>query len=184
MKKIVTILFMIVLYQSTSLAKEVLKYEVRTAPIALVAQWATLDFSFKLNGTWAAGPSVIVYASPKIGNMLAPSYNGTALGGHLYAYLNSFSQSSWYWGNHFYSENFESYPHAKTGHYELKGSKISTKFGYQLLLKSNFVFLTGAGVELRSYTQNDIIDLGAAAPTLKSQSGIFPFIEFKVGYKF
>jgi hypothetical protein len=172
------------LIQTTAFAKNSLKYEVRTAPIALIARWATLDFTIKINDRWVIGPSTIIYAAPKIGNMLSPAYSGFAVGGHAYGYLKSFSENGWYWGNHLYYENYESYPHAFEGHYELSGLKFNTKLGYQFLLKSKFTFLFGAGAEVRQYDQNNISEHTGGAPSFKTQSGTYPFVEAKIGYKF
>ncbi len=39
--------------------------ELRTAPLALLAQWTTLDTSYNLNDHWATGPALVVYSGPE-----------------------------------------------------------------------------------------------------------------------
>ena len=176
---------LILLSSPFSFSKEILNYEIRTAPVALIARWVTLDFSFNINNQWALGPSIGLYATPKIGNMFTPSYNGSAVGAHAYYYFNSFSDDSWYFGNHAYYENYESYPHAFNGHYELKGFKFNSKAGYQLVIMSGFSFLLGLGAEYRNYDQKNIDDSnGVNTPKFKDYQPVVGFIEAKVGYKF
>jgi hypothetical protein len=181
------LLLMIVAFlTNTVFAQEKLSYEVRTAPAALLARWITLDFSLNLvSEHWSLGPSVIIYAAPKIGNMFTPSYNGTALGGHLYYYFKSFSESSWYSGNHLYYEEYESYPHNFTGHYQYQGFKFNPKAGYQIATSSGINIMLGAGLELRSYHQKNIDDSnGVDSPSFKNYSAVIPYVEAKLGFKF
>ena len=139
MKKLILTNVFLLLFSQNIFAKTVSNYEIRTAPIALLARWVTLDFAFNLDNQWAIGPSVIIYAAPKIGNMFIPTYNGYAAGVNVYGYLNSFSTNGWYWGNHLYYENFESYPHDFLGHYELSGFKFNTVGGYQVVTNFNLI---------------------------------------------
>lgn len=171
-------------FSQSLIAKEDLSYEVRTAPVAMIARWGTIDLSFNIDDHWAFGPSVIVYAAPKIGNMFAPAYNGYAVGGHAYGYLNSFATDGWYWGNHLYYENFESYPHNFLGHYELKGFKFNTVAGYQIILNYSLNLLFGAGLETRSYDQKNIDESNGNTPKFKDQSYTSLYVEAKFGYKF
>jgi hypothetical protein len=173
-------------FSSSSFSKENVNYEIKTAPIAFFASWLTLDFSINLNDQWALGPSVIIYQSAKTGNMFAPSYNGFAGGAHFYYYFNSFSENGWYWGNHVYYENYESYPHNFLGHYGYTGFKINSKVGYQLVSTSNINFYLGAGAEARNYAQKNTDDSsqGQSPPTFSEYVPVIPYIEFKVGYKF
>ncbi len=185
MKKYLIMTFPLLFFSSISFSKEILDYEIRTAPIALIARWGTLDFSFNVNNQWAIGPSVIIYAAPKIGNMFAPSYSGTAIGGHAYYYFNSFSGTGWYWGTHIYYESYESYPHNFNGHYEFKGFKFNTKIGYQIMASSRINLLLGAGAEARNYDQKNIDDSsGVNVPKFKDYQAVIPFVEAKLGYKF
>ena len=185
MKKTFLTLISLFCFSNISQSTEAFNYEIRTAPIALLARWGTLDFSLNINTQWALGPSVIIYAAPKVGQMFAPSYSGTAIGGHLYYYLNSFSENSWYWGNHLYAESYQSYPHAMNGHYEYSGYKLNSKFGYQFTHSSGFNMLLGAGAELRNYAQKNIDDSsGANTPSFNDYQPVIPFIEMKFGYKF
>jgi hypothetical protein len=184
MKKVLLLAASILCFSNICFSKEILDYEVRTAPIALLARWATLDLSFSLNDQWAIGPSIIVYAAPKVGNMFVPAYNGYAAGLHAYGYLDSFSSDTWYWGNHLYYENFESYPHNFSGHYELKGFKFNSVAGYQVILNYNLNLLLGAGFETKNYDQVNIDESNGNTPSFKNQSYTSLYIEAKFGYKF
>jgi hypothetical protein len=179
------LMIIILLSSHISFSKEISNYEIRTAPITLIARWGTLDFSFNIDNQWAIGPSVIIYAAPKIGNMFAPSYNGTAVGAHAYYYFNSFLDDSWYWGNHAYYESYESYPHDFNGHYEFKGFKFNTKVGYQVTTPLGINMLFGIGAEARKYDQKNIDDSnGGNSPKFKDYQPVIGFVEVKLGYKF
>lgn len=177
------IILIALLFCSIAFSKEN-KYEVRTAPIALLARWVTADFSIALNPNIAVGPSVVIYASPEIGNMFLPSYSGYALGAHAYYYLVGFSENGFYGGSHFYYENFSSYPHGVAGHSELTGTKINLVGGYQFITVTKFNILAGLGLESRNYSQNNISNDPLFPATFSDRSGAGAFIEFKVGYKF
>lgn len=167
-----------------SFSSRAAEHEFRTAPMAIIAQWATLDYSYSFHKNWAGGPSMILYTGPKSGSMFWPAYAGYAVGVHLYGYFNGFSSRGFYWGNHFYFENYESHVHNLAGHYKLEGHKFNMKAGYQLFIRSNINVLLGAGFETRSYSQDDIIDQAGQNPDFKKQSGNFPYIEAKMGFQF
>ena len=158
--------------------------EARIAPLALLARWFSFDLSLNTSKHWSYGPSGIYYGAPRSGNMFIPSYNGFALGGHVYYYYHGFDLNSWYWGVHAFYERFESYPHAFNGHYELNGTKVNTKVGYRILSSSSLSFLFGLGLETRNYSQDNIANSSLSSPDFSDQSGLFPFLEAKMAYRF
>lgn len=185
MKLIVLILFSFQWAYSAQVSTSY-DFEIRTAPVAVLAKWWTFDFSFAVNPNWAVGPSAILYSSPRNGGMLAPSYDGYAIGGHVYHYMNSFSDNGWYWGNHFYYETYDSFPHNAQGtYYELKGFKLNSKFGYQTMSLWAVNLLTGFGFEFRSYADQKLRDPeNSGSTSMSDQSKTLPYIEIKMGYKF
>lgn len=167
--------------QIASLAEHHL-WEVRTAPIAMLASWYTLDVSYRTNKNFAFGPAAIIYNSNATqGSMLMPTYKGSALGGHVYYYFNSVYRSDWYLGARLYKESYRSYPHAFLGYDEMDGYKGNATIGYQLKTSEvNWMF--GVGGEQR---EHDVITYEEnKSPVTSKESFLGMLIEFKVGFEF
>jgi hypothetical protein len=156
------------------------RWELRTAPIAFIAAWKTLDVAYRLTNHWSLGPSAISYGC-ELGNMLGPCYNGDAVGLNLNYYFKSVEKDTWYISTHAYSEKFKSYPEGSLGYSDVYGSKLNSALGYQWKGKMIQILL-GLGFEIRNYN----IDEKYTDPMLGnnksySDSESLPFIEFKIG---
>lgn len=166
--------------------EEPARWELRTAPIALLAKWITLDVSYRLTENFAFGPAAIFYVSPEgeQGGMLAPGYNGYAAGLNFSYYFNSVQKNTGYLSMHGYYENFSAFGHGTRDgeRTEVDGIKVNTAIGYQWK-KSRFVLLTGFGVQYQDHQENGIRfdQNGNTTKTTESDSGFLPFVEFKVG---
>lgn len=159
-------------------------WEIRTAPIALLARWLTIDLSYRPTEHWAFGPSLISYNARRPGGFLGPNYRGLALGFNLNYYFSSAHTSSGYISSHAYHENYESYPHAQPGYLKRSGYKTNMALGYQIK-SSEISMLTGLGFEYLNYQQDEIDDSVSPTTSVSSPASRWlPFIEFKLGYSF
>lgn len=168
----------------TSNAKSVSSWEIRTAPLAFLARWLTLDLSYRPTNHWAFGPSFISYQASRPGGFLAPSYRGLATGFNLNYYFDSVHTETWYLSSHVYYENFESYPHAYSGYIKRSGYKANSAIGYQGKW-SQVSVLTGVGIEYLSHSREDINDtVNPQTSTFSNENRSRAFFEFKMGYSF
>lgn len=162
------------------------RWELRTAPVAFLAKWVTLDSSYRFQENFSFGPSIILYNSPKGdgGGMLTPSYNGYAAGLNGMLYFDSVTKNTWYTSFHAYYEDFSSYGHgSKKGDVtEIHGIKSQAAIGYQWRW-SKMTMLTGGGIEYRGHNENQVrVDINNnTTKTEGSNSGFLPFLEFKIG---
>ena len=176
------IIIFLLLCSQPSFSAETAKWEIRTAPVAFLASWLTLDLSYFLNEHWAFGPSYIDYANKSnIGNMFLPTLNGTAFGAHL-LWAESFFADSIYAGLHFYNEKYDSYVEAFTGHYEISGTRYTAIVGKRWLNGYNTSSMLGIGWGGRNYNKLKIPNSGPAISS--TDDGGFLEIEFKLGYYF
>jgi hypothetical protein len=161
----------------------------RTAPVAIMARWYTLDVSYNISKNWATGPAVISYASGTMGGMLAPTYRGYAIGWNGNYYFNSVRVDGWYASLHAYYENYDSYPEGYSGYVAINGFKANSAVGYRWII-GNFDILAGLGMENRIHTTTDhrerylLID---GSPTMiqeptSNASDWLPFAEIKIGF--
>lgn len=158
------------------------QWEVRTAPIAYIARWITLDVSYRFNEQFAAGPAIVVYNSESTtGGMFSPTYKGTAFGAQAYYYFRSVMGPTWYIGSRFYKEDYRSYPHAFSGYDNKDGWSANATLGYQVRSPST-VWLFGIGPEA---TTHNVLTHENNKPTVEDSESFFGLaIEFKVGFDF
>lgn len=158
-------------------------WEFRTAPIALLAKWYTLDVSYRLSDNWATGPAVILFNADEPAGMLGPSYNGYALGWNGNYYFDSAYKRTWYISAHGYYESYKSYLHGYRGYKDMAGYKFNSAIGYQWKW-SRINMIAGIGQEYRDQT---VTDKTESIKTIEQQTSDstkavwFTFFEFKVG---
>ncbi|OQW53666.1 MAG: hypothetical protein A4S09_07110 [Proteobacteria bacterium SG_bin7] len=160
-------------------AKSKARWEFRTAPIALWARWFTFESVYRPSQNWATGPSLVWYNAESIGNILAPSYRGQALGWVVNYYFKSVSQNSGYLSFHSYYDKFTAYGHPR-GVYDNEGVKANAAIG-RMWRTFGTVIMAGIGPEYRSYEK---IDLSFAQPVSSRETLWGPFVEFKLGLEF
>jgi len=161
------------------------KFELRTAPIMILARWYTLDASYILNEQWAFGPSYVSYAYNTIyGNMLGPAYYGNAYGAHLIWAVDDLFSNSWYIGSHIYYETYRSVAHGLQGNKEdRKGFRTSAVIGYRQL-NGNFLTMVGLGFENYDHDVQDTVSATNPAYTEYHRNFTFLHAEFKIGWMF
>ncbi len=160
---------------------ELRSWEFRTAPVALLARWYTLDVSYRFTAHIAAGPSAVIYDAVEQGNMLAPSYKGNAYGLHANYYLTSVEASGWYSGLHAYQESYRSYPEGYPGYEDRKGYRGNVTAGYQVKW-SQINLMTGLGMEYRSHNVVETSRYSGTQPETR-ESGWGPTVEIKLGFE-
>ncbi len=157
------------------------KFEIRTAPIAFLAQWLTIDLTYFVSEKWALGPSYVGYENrSQHGGMLSPTYLGTAIGAH-FIYADSFFKDSYYAGGHIYSENYRSRPHAFLGYYDNQGSRANVVVGHRWV-NEIFSSMLGFGFENKSTSSNRVPESGNV--TKEEAHDTLLHIEFKIGLLF
>jgi len=162
--------------------EELRRLELRTAPLALLASWYTLDASYRFTEHFALGPAVVFYNSrAEHGNMLAPTYKGTAYGLHANYYFRSVEVSGFYTGLHAYQEDYRSYPHGLSGHEDRNGYRVNLTAGYQARM-NRVSLLMGLGVEVRSHKVVETRTYDSA-PKEYSETHRIPTVEIKLGFE-
>lgn len=171
---------------SSKLSIKKARWEVKTAPIAFLVRWLTLDLSYRLSDNWATGPSTILYNADGPGGMFGPTYKGYALGWNSNYYFKSVYTNTWYLSGHAYFDTFRSYPHAYLGFKEMQGMKANTAVGYQWRW-SRVTVLAGLGTEFTNYKVTDNKTAASfaldqiQATSNYNESNWFPYFEFKMG---
>lgn len=166
--------------------KNLKRFEIRTAPLAFLAKWLTLDTSYRLNDSFSTGPAVVIYAAGGPGGMLAPSFKGYAAGWSANYYINGAQEDTVYVGTHAYYESYDSYPHAFLGYYSRSGLRANITLGYQWRISSWMNMQAGAGLEARqhhvtAYPENASSSTAYGSESDDNTSG--PVLEFKVGFE-
>lgn len=165
-------------------------WEVRTAPIALLARWLTLDVAYRFSEHFATGPAIVLYEAPiqAGGNMLMPTYRGSAWGWQANYYFKPITErSNGYVGGRIYSETYKSYPHdmSEGGYDDVSGTRADVFIG-ALLRSSPFIFMGGVGFEFfdHKFAEHRTL-LGVDQPvTHDSESDTRLMLEFKAGIEF
>jgi hypothetical protein len=163
------------------------RWEVRTAPIALLASWSTLDVSYRLSDQIATGPAVVAFGCKGPGNMLAPCWDGYALGWQGIYYFRGVRGNSPYVSGHAYYDEFKSHAHAVVdSHDEVRGVRAHAFVGDMFHAPVNVIWQAGAGVETRNYQRtkvsDDAFDTSAAKRTTEVLTS--PMLEAKIGLQF
>lgn len=181
-----TLLFIILIFCKHVAAKSAAssaQFEVRTAPLAYLAQWVTLDFTWSPFPQLSLGPSYIKYgAKGPYGNMFLPTYSGNAYGMNISYYSENFNSDSWYIGTHLYSEKYDSYPHAYLGSYTHEGTSLIAVVGYRWISSENLATQLGVGSNWINYDTTKKPDNAPAENYRETESRFY--IEFKLGYLF
>lgn len=157
------------------------RWELRTAPLAMLARWFSLELSYRANEHWSVGPSLISYsAKGPYGNMLMPTWDGYATGAHLYYFGRSAMTNSVYLGVRGLYESYVSYPHAALFSEAVSGVKAQGAVGYQKRW-SSVGLLVGLGAEQRFHR---VVRSKESALRSYDENESFPFFEFKLGLQF
>ncbi len=158
--------------------------EFRTAPIAFLASWLSLDVSYKLTEKWGIGPSVILYNSEvsEHGNFLMPTYNGNALGANLTYYIDSYYKNSIYLNFRGLYQDYISTPHSfrDGSHVEVRGFTGHIVLGHSYR-KGRLSILTGLGVQHNRFSSETINPTEAAVDIFSNTVTTSPYLEFKLG---
>ncbi len=163
--------------------------EIKTSPVAFLAQWITLDASIRLNQNFATGPAFILYTSGGTGGMLAPSYKGYAAGWQIFYYTKSVNNNGLYISGHAYFEEYRSFPHGSLNDYsDRRGFKINSAIGLYEQADYGLAVYAGLGIESKNHKvteyKSDVLPTNVISITQKDENFILPFLEFKVGYSF
>ncbi|MGE4133946.1 MAG: hypothetical protein AB7F86_20080 [Bdellovibrionales bacterium] len=166
-------------------AQSLNKWELRTAPIAMLASWYTLDVSFHLTPYFSMGPAVVLYNDrSEHGGMLAPTYHGHALGWHGYYYFRSHARHGMYLGLRSYYESYRSRQHGLSGQYEDRdGFRTDLFTGYRMRW-SRFTMMAGGGLEIATHSvveREDALGSRPASRKTYNETRSGPMIEFKLG---
>ena len=181
MRKVLVLLLFFTLNSWAAPKQEFSNWEVRTAPIAYLAKWITLDLSY-VTDSFAFGPSIISYASPEtVGGMLAPTYNGLAYGGN-FVLAETLYRNSLYLSGHAYAENFRSYPHAFLGYQNRTGGKANIVLGYRWV-NIDITSMFGVGMEFRNHKVESVNNFTNSVTEYNENTSLL-HIEFKIGYLF
>jgi len=161
------------------------RWDLRTAPVALVARWYTLDAFYRITKNWSTGPAAIVYAASSPGGMFFPNYKGYAVGWGGNHYFTSVRTDGWYASLHAYYESYESYPHGSMSIEKRDGFKANSALGYRWRINNGFDLLTGLGVENDTHSvierrEGPLLN-NLAQETRSNRSTWLPFIEIKIG---
>lgn len=167
------------------------RWELRTAPLAFLAQWTTIDVGYRVTSKISTGPAVVSYAA-KSGNMFLPSFEGQAIGWYANYYLGSANVSGGYSSLHVYHEDFLSHPHARREEERFKsvGQRANAIVGYRWV-RSMFDVLLGGGVmafarqtDKLTYKSTSIAGPERLEPSSETNSGMIPIVECKMGVRF
>ncbi|OYZ16079.1 MAG: hypothetical protein B7Y39_16175 [Bdellovibrio sp. 28-41-41] len=156
------------------------RWEFRTAPVALIASWYTVDISYRTSERLSTGPAVVIYGASAQGNMFLPSYNGSAVGWQMNYYFDTVRKNTWYLGSHAYFEKYNSYPHAAQGFSEHSGYRINTTIGYKVK-NAGILSMFGIGVEYRD--QNITRTEDSQINVDSHEANFFPVLELKMGFE-
>lgn len=171
---------------NVSASAESKQFEIRTAPIALIARWYTLDASYRPNPQWALGPSIVIYNHDGPGGILSPAYQGKSFGAHINYYFQSIDVNSFYLGSHFLYDDYRSFPHGSSGYRDHIGTSLQAVAGYFGRYQS-LTFHTGLGFEQEMGSYEDVA-YNSLTSDYEMTTGNDTFfkllIEFKLGYEF
>lgn len=154
--------------------------ELRTAPLALIASWGTLDAAYRFHPQFSIGPAVVLYNGEK-GNMFLPGYKGTALGLNATFYFTPGYYSAWYMSTHVFKEKFtsRSTEAVKDTRTEKDLVRANAAIGYHWKWQ-HFNMRAGAGPELRSGESKKF--LANKLEKDSNVSDVLPHVEFKLGW--
>ncbi len=165
--------------------------EFRTAPLALIWRWYTIEGLVRLgppSKRWAIGPSYIKYGAPTNSNMFFPAYRGSAMGFVVTRYFDVLSAPGWYGTFRYYFENYDSYledPYSTISH--LRGHAVTLIAGYRFPVFDRSFLMAGVGLQARSYDKKEIRTDNMNRISPIEDSDFFealPYLEVKVGVEF
>ncbi|MES2965326.1 MAG: hypothetical protein V4760_15685 [Bdellovibrionota bacterium] len=169
----------------------VARWELRTAPAALLASWFTIDAGYRFGSKFSTGPALVSY-SAKRGNMFLPSFEGQALGWYANYYFRPATRSGWYSSVHAYQEDFVSHPHAARDDERFKrsGQRANVALGYRWS-RSIIDVLIGGGMQFMNHQVDETKWVyttfgspGKLESSSRAESISVPFVEFKTGLQF
>lgn len=167
------------------------RFELRTAPLALIARWITLEGLYLLGGErWAVGPSLVFYESPAAGSMLWLSQRGRSIGAVATYYFKPVSEPGWYGTLRYLHDSYTYYPHnsrAGIRHESYQGHSLTMVAGYRFVLPWNAFLLMGGGAQGGLYERAETKEPTPGAFTSSSSRGRFSlrlYVEGKAGLRF
>ena len=115
--------------------------------------------------------------------MLAPTYQGYALGANGNYYFKTVYENTWYLSSHAFYEIYNSYPHAYSGVKEIEGVRVNAVMGYQWR-GSKINVMAGVGTEFRSQNiidKKEPINGAPQSPVESHEAFWLPHFELKIG---
>lgn len=167
------------------------KWEIRTAPIALLASWLTIDAGYRIGSKVSTGPAFVSYGA-KSGNMFLPSFEGQAIGWYANYYFRPSGVGGWYTSLHAYAEDYLVHSHsARDGErFKRAGTRANAAIGFHRTAKS-IDFLIGGGIQVMDHEveRTKFVSTSMTGPerlesTNRRETHSVPFVEFKTGLRF
>ena len=167
-------------------------WAVKTAPVAYIAKWVTVDVTRKLTSKLSMGPSLIYYGNESsIGNMFLPTYRGYAAGYNMNYFFKGLHQTGWYMSHHSYYEDYKDYPHNSDFTFSNEGWRADLIGGWNHKFPKYPVFIqSGLGLQYQSYDQTERQNSrkrnqARGIPNREvKENGFSPTLESKVGVHF
>lgn len=162
------------------------RWELRTAPIALIARWFTIEGLFHIDEQLAVGPSFVKYGSAPVGSMFWPSFRGRSIG-LVGTYYFEPRPNTWYATVRYFHENFTFYSHGRDNdEVQWRGNTVMGVAGYRRPLSQSIFMLAGVGLQLGKYEITEKKNKSGVALVTRDPSKIRlrPYFELKVGVGF
>lgn len=163
--------------------KPLARWEFRTAPVAALIKFYSLEIAYRFSKHWSFGPAGVAYDSlGDRGNMLIPTYHGAAFGLNGTYYLEPVAGDTFYVSGHAFYQKYTSYGHSFRGYSESEGARADVNLGYQWKWDS-IIFRGGIGVQHDNEKGRTVLPADGAPDTYADfdRTILFPTIEFKVG---
>lgn len=169
--------------------RSVKTFAVKTAPIALLAGWYTLDFSIRASTQFSIGPSLVVYDGDveTSGSFLSPNYKGYGAGFHWNYFLRNINENWFYLSGHTYFDDYKSLGHNSSFRESVEGIRTNLIFGWKHQFHGlPLIMQAGGGLEYRWYSVREVPRSSSITGVTRyfSEEWGLPMIEFKIGFEF
>lgn len=176
-------------HQEPSMAADLKKFELRTAPLAFLARWITAEGLFRFNSQWAAGPSYVQYVDRSIGNMFWPSLKGFSAGFVVTHYLKELPLQGIYATLRYHYEDFRYISHGQSNiELRFKGHNLLLVGGVRLPIGEHFFLMPGLGIQAGYYhrleLKSDFLTRNIVVKNDPSSTQVRPYLEAKAGVEF
>ena len=163
------------------------QWEIRTAPLAFLARWLTLESLYRLDDHWAIGASYVAYRATGGGGMFTPfpGLRGNSFGLVVTRYFHPLEESGLYGNLHLSKEDYTQYPNADGPRslFHYKGHSLLLVAGYRMPFWQHFFILAGAGAKIGMYEKFER-DFSGIETTNKNYFGVIGYLEAKLGIAF